>query len=190
MLDSLVSSIENAFVQPSFKRLLYILFLLLIVISSAVVFNETTGYTLYSRVDKRIAALERLQALEEKNIKQSPELGSIYQSILDEMEPKPWQPISLHLSYDPLIKFLSATLVPFVFVLVSLFRWLRGNKEWGQTLAGALLTTVLLGAPAIIIPNWGTAWTNAAAYFMFQIGFLIFVVRYSNPSKQNVQTPQ
>jgi len=66
MLDSLFSSIENAFVQPSFKRLLYIFFLLLIVLSFLFIFNELTGYTLYSRVDKRITVLKGYRHLKKR----------------------------------------------------------------------------------------------------------------------------
>jgi hypothetical protein len=185
MLDSLVSSIENAFIQFSFRRLLYILFLFVVILSAVFAFNEMTGYTLYSRINNKINALERLQALEEKNIGQSAELGPIYQSIVEELNQKPWQPLSLHITFDPAIKFLAATLIPFIFVFVGLFKILRGDKDGSRTLGGALLVTLMLGLPAVLIPTWRTAWYNAGIYFVIQIVLIVFTLKYSGSSKSD-----
>jgi hypothetical protein len=144
-----------------------------------------TGYTLYSRINNKINALERLQALEEKNIEQSAELSPIYQSIVEELNQKPWQPFSLHITFDPAIKFLAATLIPFIFVFVGLFKILRGDKDGSRTLGGALLVTLVLGPPAVLIPTWRTAWYNAGIYFAIQIVLIVFTLKYSDSSKSD-----
>jgi hypothetical protein len=184
MFDSLVSSIENAFVQFSFRRLVYMIFLFAVVISTCVVLNELTGYTLYSRMEKKISALERLQELREKGVEQSMELNPIYQSVVGDIQQKPWEQVSIHFTFDPVIKFLSATLVPFLFIFIGFFNILRGDEAVSRTVAGAMLLTILLGLPAVLIPTWQNPWYNASVYFIIQIILMFLMLKYSSSLKQ------
>lgn len=68
MLDTLVQSIENTFVQFSLRRLLYIAFLLVVALGGLFIFDRVTGYSSHKKLEMRLLALERLSVLEAKGV--------------------------------------------------------------------------------------------------------------------------
>ena len=125
MFDTLIKSIEEVFVQFSFRRLLYILFLIFIVVSSLHVFDQLTGYTRFLRIDKRLTILERLHTLEEKGIQKSEQLKNVYDEIIAELHQQPFSPFDFQLNYEPIIKFLSSTWIILLIVIYGAIRMIR-----------------------------------------------------------------
>jgi len=177
MIDTLIKSIEDTFVQFTFRRLLYVLFLLALVCGALYVFDQSTGYTFYSRLDKRIEALEKLQAIESRGFRQSSDLDSIYQSIIVELRDHPPSPLRLHIGTDPFVKFFAAALVPFVFIIVGVFKMVRREPDGSTLFAGALAFTLILGLPAIFIPTMSSIWLNVATYGIVQAVVVIALTR-------------
>jgi len=94
MLDTLVSSVENTFVQFSIRRLMYITFLLVVVLGGAYVFDRETGYSSQRRLDARLSALERLNTLESRGIRNSPTLAPLYAATIALIQDQPTSPFS------------------------------------------------------------------------------------------------
>lgn len=177
MLGSLFTSLENTFVQFSFRRLLYVLFLVSIAYLTFYLYDQSTGYTYYTRLHSRITALERLVVLESQSILESEELSKIYTEILNEVKSKPESALAFHLDYAPFIRFISATVFILVFVIVGIFQMLKGDPSGANTFGGALVMTFLIGVPALLIPPWAKLWIEAGAYFIVQIVIITIIYK-------------
>ena len=189
MLDSLIQSVENAFVQFSFRRLLYVVFILAIVPGGLYVLNEMTGYTVYRRVDSQIDALQRLHALEKGGIRQSPALAPIFQMVVRELGSQPVHPFNYEFRPDPLLKFLGASLVPLIFVPVGLLQLLRREPEGSSMLTGAVAATFIFGVPALFVPTWRSPWATAGALFVLQVVLVTLFVRWNNARTRRAGPP-
>jgi hypothetical protein len=172
MFDSLIQSIENTFVQFSFRRLLYVVFLLALVLSALYVFNEVTGYSFYQRLDRRISAMERLRALETGGIEQSKELGPLYRSVTSSLREQPRSRVFGGIDAQPLIKFVAASLIPLIFIFVSLANRARGDPSWSDMFVGAIMFTLLFGLPGLFLPTLRSVWVNAGLYLIAQMVLL------------------
>src|SRR5687768_14744441 len=94
MLDTLVQSIENIFVQFSLRRLLYIAFLLVVVLGGLFIFDRATGYSARKKLEMRLTALERLSVLETNGVAVSPSLGPLYTSTVVQLRDAPASPFA------------------------------------------------------------------------------------------------
>src|SRR5258706_15722106 len=149
MLDKTVNTLENVFSQLSFGRFL---FLLLLVVLCLYFYDLSTGYLFYTRIDKRISALERLQTLNQTQIDSSVELSRYYHSIITELNHEP-SGSEIKWAAEPLIKFLAATYFPIIFAIVGLVKLFSHQPDGASIFIGAVVMTILLGIPAILIPT-------------------------------------
>ncbi len=180
VFDSLVKSIESTFVQFSVRRMLYLAFLVLITGGGLLSFDRATGYTSFRRLDARITALERLRSLESAGIRQSASLTPVYDSLvarlrgLDEREPTS----ILLWSIEPPVKFLAATCLPLSFVAWGVVQMIRRTPGAGSMVGGALITVLVLGVAAILVPTGHSLRVTAIILFAVQVLLMIALVRY------------
>ncbi|HKQ06796.1 MAG TPA: hypothetical protein VJ464_16800 [Blastocatellia bacterium] len=186
MIGAIIESLEKSFGQSKPGRLLYVFFLLVLTGIGLYIYNRATGYTYYIEIDKRISALERLQALEEKQVPNSPSLGPIYNAIITELNPpirEATRPKKSLLAFESeeLIKFFGATFTFILLFFVFLFETLRGKRGTDNPIGGAIFMTFLFGIPAVLIPTWGSPWVNAGIYTVAQLVFfrLMYVTERS-----------
>jgi hypothetical protein len=175
MIDGLIKSIERTFVEFTFRRLLYVLFLLALVSGALYLFDNSTGYSFYARLDRRIEALEKLQQIESRGFKPASELDSIFNATVAELRDHSPSPIQLRIGTDPIVKFLAAALVPFVFMIIGLFKLIRKEPESPAVFAGAFAFTLILGIPGVFLQITSVFWLNALIYFLVQLVVLVVI---------------
>ena len=174
MADAPFKTIGDAFLNLPFRRLL---FLLLFIAVCLYVYDQSARFTFYGRLEKRIQALEKLQELELKGVRQSPDLYPIYQSITEELRSNPQWSIQIPNPIDIILKFLSAALVPFVFIFVSALGMIRNEPGGFTSFGGAIAFTLMMGIPAVIIPTFGSVWINVAIYAVLQAAIIVLLVK-------------
>lgn len=171
MLDTLVQSIENTFVQFSIRRLLYVAFLLAVTLGGLFTFDRTTGYSAQKKLEMRLSALERLSTLEAKGVQASSTLGPLYAATVAELRNAPTPAIVWRFDVEPLVKFIAAALIPLLFVIWGLLSMARGTAGAGSTFGGALVATIVMGVPAVFLPTVGSL--KATAFFIFVVQALL-----------------
>jgi len=145
-------------------------FVFAIIFFGLYVFDESTGYTYYTRLERKLAVLERLHALEDKGIKNSPDLLTLHRSLVQELHGYHPTHFEVRDIGEGAIKFFSGSIVPFILLIWGLVEMLRKRNQASSSLfGGALALTLLLGVPALLIPTWGALWTNVVVYVAFQI---------------------
>ncbi|MFA5835265.1 MAG: hypothetical protein WDA22_17430 [Bacteroidota bacterium] len=147
---------------------------------SLYVFEMKTGYALYNRLDHRVQLLERLHVLQKDSINKSEDLSHIYQSIITELESSDQSSFSFQFRYEPFIKFFSAALIPFVFMLIASIQLMQGQPGASSLFVGAVFITLLIGVPAVYIPTFNSVWINSGIYVVFQFIMMYVISIYGN----------
>src|SRR5260221_10621156 len=182
MFDTLIRSVENMFVQFSIPRVLYVLFLITVAVVSLYIFDNKTGYTRYARIEREVSTIERLQALKEKNIDSTAELSDLYHSVVEEL--KEGSPGIFKFTWsEPTVKFLAATLFPLIIAIVGLVKALNREAKAGSIFGGALIITLALGIPAVLVPTLENVWVNVAIYIAIQAGILFVIYKQGSKSQ-------
>jgi len=178
MLESLVKSIESTFTQFTMGRLFYVIFIIAILSSSIYLYNETTGYSHYSHIDHKITALERLYSLEQKGIKNSEELLSVYKNVISELKYKEKTTSILSQHSEGITKIISATVLMILFVIYGAIGMLQGKEESSSVFFGALFFTILMAVPAWFVPLvWESLLITSGFLFSVQIALLLFITK-------------
>jgi hypothetical protein len=180
MLESIVKSIENSFVQFSLGRLLYLIFLFFVITLALYIFDSSTGYTKFSKIDHQINSLEKLHKLKTNGLEKSPELYKIYESIIEKINDNETS-IDFKITKEPLIKVLSSTIIIIFFIIYGLYGILKKNKESWSLFGGALMCFALLSVPSYFVPNIsGSLKVTALVLFLSQLVFLVGITKYFN----------
>jgi hypothetical protein len=186
MIDSLVRSVESAFVDFNIRRLLYLAFVLSILVGSVLLFDYATGYSHYARLDSRINALERLHELKSEGI--SEDLQLIFEDAVRSLERNEHRPIlqkfSISVNPEPFLRFFSATAFYLLMMIGGIIQWFQGNPDWFKLLAGSLFFVVILGVVGIALPTFGNVWTNVGIYALFQLLSLVALTAYGNRKRR------
>mgnify|MGYP001217516987 CR=1 FL=1 len=177
MLDSLVSSIEKAFVEFSARRLVYVVFLFAIAFGGLWLFNRATGYGPFTRLERQVSTLERLQTLEAKGIDRSAALSPLYRETVRQLSLAQAAPIAPQFDPEPVVKVAAATAIPLLFVLVGVLQILAGKSEAVGVAGGAMVFAILLGVPSLFVPTlWGSLKVTALVIFGVQAVAIAVVV--------------
>jgi hypothetical protein len=186
MLDRTFQLLEHTFAQLSFGRLVFLVSVLLLFLY---VYDNSTGYGFYSRIEKRISALERLYALKQSHVDSTEGLSRVYASIVNELNERP-SVSPINWSYEPIFKFLAAAFLPIIFVIIGLVKLLIRQEDGPSIFGGAVIITALLGIPAVLIPTWSSLWLNIIVYSTVQIILMVVLSKYGNKkTDQSNSTP-
>jgi hypothetical protein len=184
MFDTLIASIESTFVQFSLRRLLYIIFLFAVVLLALYIYDSSTEYSFYTRIDKRISALERLSELEHKGISSSSTLDSLYRGVVNELYRGRSSGSMFHLDWAPLMTFLSATFVGLILAIMGLVQIINRDPNGKNVFGGSLVFVTVLGIPAIVVPHWAPLWAMAGTYALVQFVALKILTKLFPSEKQ------
>jgi len=178
MLESLVKSIENTFTQFTLGRLLYIIFVIVFLGGSVYLYNDSTGYTLYGKIDNKISALERLHNLEKNGIKESEDLLPLYNDVINDLKNTD-NTISFISQYrNEIAKVTSATVLMLFFVIYGVVGMLKGTEGSSATFAGALIFTIILAVPSWFVPVIsGSIWLTSGILLVLQTAILVFITK-------------
>jgi len=181
MFESLVKSIENTFTQFTLGRLMYITFIFLLLGGGIYIYNDSTGYTFYGRIDHQITALERLHQLEQKGIKTSNDLLPLYRKIINDLKDPNIKPFTFSTYKEEIIKTLSATVVMLGFIIYGIIGMVRGIKDSSSVFFGALMCAAAFGIPAWYMPIiLNSLWVTSVLLFTIQIIFMVLLTKKYN----------
>jgi hypothetical protein len=190
LIGELVKSIESAFVELSFRRVLYLIFILGLGVGCVLAFDRSTGYSQARRLDARISALERLFALDQAGVQSSSRLKGSFEAIASDLERlnSAASPTSLGrptpLPYEALTKFLAATLLPVLFIAYGLLQLLRGDKSGAGVFGGAFIGTLILGIPAVLAPTIHSLRATALGLFILQVIAVLGMTAYYGSKRE------
>ncbi len=178
MFESLLASVEKAFVEFNLRRAMYLIFLCVIGLGGLWVYNETTGYGPFSRIDHQISILERLQALEAKGIDKSTSLGGVFRGTVAELAKFQAQQPNADAYIVPASKFFAGSCIPLLFVVYGLAQLLAGNRDGMGVLGGAAVCVILFGVPSVFLPVlWNSLKFTILLLLGLQLLALALVVR-------------
>ena len=98
--SSMLASLESLFLKFNFRRLLFWVFIILMVVIGLTIFENVTGYAYFSRLERKVAILETLNELSQDDISSKPELNSIYQDTVSELKSYQIEPLPLALLFS------------------------------------------------------------------------------------------
>lgn len=180
MIEPLVKSIENAFVQFNFRRLLYLAFMFSILAGGLWLFDNATGYSYYARLDKRVDAMERLQQMQKGDI--SEEMIPVYDDVVrslvkNKLDPSP---VGLMFNWLPVLKFFSASVIFWMVCIVGIVGYQLGKKDWNELVVGAIVFAIPLGFLGVIVPIIYSIWVNITMYIIGQVFVVFAISKYGN----------
>jgi hypothetical protein len=175
MLEALIKSIEGVFLQFSVSRALYLAFITIVAIASLYIFDRTTGYSTYARIDRQLTAIERMKTLEDKGVSASPQLAPMFNNVVQQLKQEQTAGGRARLTPEAWIKAAGAAFFPFLFVFVALVQRARGVPDWHDMLIGALVLGAALALVGSIIPTWRSPWLNATLALPIQLIVILAV---------------
>lgn len=178
MFDTLVRSVEDAFIQFNLRRLFYLTFVLAVIVGGLYLFDNATDYSFFARFDKRLDALERLQEINSKGV--PAELAPTYDQLVQALQQHKREPLNFAFSYAPLLKIASASLLYWIFVIVGLIQKMKGVPDWDSLVIGAFIFGATASVLALLIPTIVDPSVNAAIYATIQVISVIMLSRYGN----------
>jgi len=180
VLDSLIRSVESTFVQFSFRRLLYFIFIVTVFLVGLYVANELTGYTVYIRLSRRLELISRLRELETQGVRSSGNLSPLYDQALEALRTDQGPRLKPNLPVRGSVKFLSAALIPLIFMIASLPGLMKGDSEASSQFAGATVVGLLFGIAGLFAPTSRSLLATAITLFGAQLvvlGMLMVIYR-------------
>jgi hypothetical protein len=191
MFEPLIKSVEESFEKFSLGRMVYVLFLVGVLVGGAYLFDSSTGYSNYTRLNRQIDALERLKTLEDHGVRRSPNLHGAYLAAVRDLraQQQPSGGVRYGVDWPAVIKFLSATCIPLAFAVGAIVPLLRGKEGAGSAFGGAATVTLFLGMPTLFLPTlFGSLPLTAGLFFAAQVLFVTWFVR-SYQRRQANATP-
>lgn len=178
MFGDLVKSIENAFVDFSLRRTLYVLFVLALIVGGLYVFDSMTGYSSARRLDAQLSAVERLHALEKAGIRESAALAPIYTRIVVQQQVvTPTRLPSWRVDgSEAVVKFIAGAIIPLLFVLAGFVQMIRGEPGAGSTFGGAAVAAVVMGVAAVLVPTIQSLKVTLLGLFLTQVLLMYLMV--------------
>lgn len=183
---SVLSSLESLFTEFNYRKLLFWVFILFIIVATLITFENLTGYAYFSRMERKVAILKSLNDLAKDDISSKPELNSIYQDTISELKSYKVETFSLSGFFSgfgiviPQIpsefwKFISGGFLGFMVAIAGLVDKRKGNEKWGSTFMGGLVFGILFGIIGAVIPTIYNVWVNHIGFPIIQIaGILLF----------------
>lgn len=168
MLEGLGKVITSLFEGLDIRRRWFaIVFLLITLMMIASGFEYLTGYNYYRSLEKKVALLKELQALNKDGIATNPELKQIYDVTLQEMRNRPVQPLAFpDVIFANSVNFwkgLTGALIPLIFLVVTLFKPNKTSTD-ANTISGAIMAAILFGGIAIFLPTFYNPLVNYIGY--------------------------
>jgi hypothetical protein len=177
VFDRAFDSLQSLFNEFSFRRLLFWLFVVLVLAIAAIAYTYAADPLFYDQMQKRTALLRELEAMREAGIATDPDVGPIYRRLVTDLAAHDTRAAYLGFPLatlaEPMLKFLSGAAIGIVGVIAALVEKAQGGADWKSTLGGAALIIVICGPLGALVPTIGSPWVNAALYIGLQIAVII-----------------
>lgn len=181
MLDSVISSIEKTFVNFTFRRFLFLLTILSVGVIGIYIFESYTKYGFYYRMEKKAALLQQLYDLKMQGVNNDPQLSTLYDKILSELESSKANPELLYEPYEFItgksgIKIVSALLLPFIMIFAGMGSIKKEDTK--SFISGLVIYSIICLAFGLILPTFDQIWINGSINFGFALILLIVLIKY------------
>lgn len=143
------------------RRWLAIISFGVIIIFSLLSFEQMTGTIYYNNLQRKIELLKELNTLKsEGDISSNPELKTIYDSTVEELNLRPVRPFTFPTtvitSSIPLWKTISGAAVGLLFIIFFAFQ----KDQNSSSIIGAIMIAVLGGVVGLFLPIIYSPWVN------------------------------
>jgi hypothetical protein len=128
-----------------------------------------------------VETTEQLFALERAGIMDSSSLSNVYSELVETVSKYDIHTVSTSVDLYPLIKFLAATIIPIIVIIMAIASILRGDAEGKDMLLGGIVIAVICGFAGVMIPTLGRSWINPVVYLV--INLLVVVAVSRSPEK-------
>jgi hypothetical protein len=181
MLEPVFQTLEKLFLDFTWRRLIQVLFTIILGLAIFVAFERYTSYFQLARLEKATQILERLHQIEaDEKLSKEEELQAIHSKLAAELNVTvSTKEISISLDYR-FYKFLAgaAPWLLFSFIYVAGFR--KRDKTRTVGVIAAIFCGIMFGAIGLLIPDLFWPWLNLIIY---PIGHFILVMKLMTGDK-------
>jgi len=165
LIEQILQTLEKLISEFSWRRLFFIIVVLLLFAITLYTFEWYSGYLRLSRIEKGTNLLDKLANLREnKIIQKDKELSSIYESIIRDLDGFINKP-TIGTTVPPLVWQGLAGAAPYL--LLSFFFLpgaRRGDPGKKNALIGIIVFAFIFGGIGAILPAFQLSWINYIAY--------------------------
>lgn len=186
MIEQILQLLEKLISEFSWRRLFFIIIILMLGLGTSYMFENYSGYFRLSRIEKETNLLEKLANLREKQLIQKEKyLSSIYESIIRDLDGfinKPTHGITV----PPRVWQGLAGAAPWLlFFLLFLPRARRGEPGAKSTLFGLIALAFIFGIIGTILPAFQLSWINYIGYPIGHSVIVLFILWLIGTRKKN-----
>ena len=187
--SSIISSLEALFLQFNFRRLLFWLFIIIAIIVTLTTAENLTGYTYFSRTERKVAILKDLHELSKNEITQNKNLNPIYQDIVAEINSYEIEPLSFMQFFaafntialqtpEEFGKFISGGFLGFLVAISGLIDRKKGAEGWSSAFFGGLVFGLIFAFIGMFIPTLWNPWVNYLGLPIFQVTVILLISKW------------
>ncbi len=186
--SSVLVSLESLFTEFNYRKLLFWVFIILAIITGLVIFENLTDYAYFSRMERKVYILKNLNELAKDDISSKPELNSIYQDVVSELESYQIEPFSFSRAFSnfgsiipkmpsEFWKYISGGFLGFIVAIAGFVDRKKGNEKWSSIFWGGLVFGMLMGLIGVFIPKIYNIWINYIGFPVLQIVAILLFSR-------------
>lgn len=179
MFDSFYKAFEAFVIEFSARRVVAVVLLALLALSGFGAFEWYTSYFRLSRLERSVALLERLSALDlGGKLAQDEALLAIRSEIttrLKETVTRPGASSSVAIARSVALKF-GAGVAPWLLFLLAYLPSVRSDPSNWSGVGGALFVGIFFGLLALLIPDTWATWTGLILYSLGHFVLVVFVI--------------
>lgn len=184
-MKELLASLEALFLQFNIRRLFYWVFVAVFIIGGLYFGERVTGYVFQLRMQKQVTMLKDLHDLSKDGIAQNPELNSLYEKTVNELNSHQvgLPPLPQITFTRGILQFLIGGSIGILTIFYAYFRRSK-NQEWVNAMFGGIVYGALTGAFGVLIEPYLNPWVYYLGYPTIQLVFLLFAVRRQEAKNQ------
>ncbi|MBI5117446.1 hypothetical protein HZA56_13295 [Candidatus Poribacteria bacterium] len=185
MFDRLFESFEKLISEFSWRRLVFSIALLLIIVVVLWGFESYTGYGRLSRIERAAALLNSIQALQSNpTIQQDANLSATLGALKHDLRNFTERRVEVLTLGVEWLKALAGAAPWLLFSLLYLPAIRAGNRSDLHGLIGALILAALFGAIGAWLPDFAYSWINYAGYPIASFAAVIVIVMWWQSRKR------
>ncbi len=163
MTEALIAFFERLITQFTWRRLLFVLGLIFVIIAGLAFYEFYTGHFRLGRIDQESALLDKLAAQSKAINSQNPEdLSDIHRALTDDLRHYVMAKQSSFPIPSWILKFLAA-IVPWL-LLALIIRIASSPDGFRSAFGGILIVAIPVAFVGALIPDFKSPWFNYVAY--------------------------
>lgn len=188
MFDRLFDSFEKLIDEFSWRRLVFLFALLLIIVIVVWGFESYTGYWRLSRIERVATLLNSIQALQSNPaIQQDPNLSATLAALKRDIKDFTERRVEPPIIGSGWLKALAGASLWLLFSLLFFPKIRTGDRSELNGLIGAWVFAAIFGAIGAWLPDFAYPWINYVGYPIVSFATVIVAVMWLQSKKRHVQ---